>query len=95
MQGGVTATSRPPQGDVNSGPGHEAIAGNERANELLRRGSGTPLQELDPTVGVAGCQVKTEVAEWVDGRHRSLLGSTSGMRQTKALSSRSHKKITD
>lgn len=49
--------------------GHEGIAGNERADELARRESGTPLQAPGSAVGVAGRQMKMKVAEWVDRRH--------------------------
>ena len=85
MQGGVAATSRLQQDDVDMVPGHEGIAGNERADELARRGLETPLQGPEPAVRVAGCQVKTEVAEWMDGRHISQFGSAPGMSQTKVL----------
>lgn len=44
---------------------------------------------------MTSCQVKSEVAERVDRRHRSLFGSTLGMRQAKALISGPDGKITD
>ena len=39
--------------------------------------------------------MKTEVAEWMDGRHRSLFRWAPGMRQTKALISGPDRKIMD
>ena len=39
--------------------------------------------------------MKTKVAEWMDGQHRSLFGSAPGIRQTKALISDADRKITD
>lgn len=76
-------------------PGHKGIAGNERADKLARKGSETPLLGPEPAIGITGCQVKAEIAGWVEGQHRILFRATPGMRQTKALIDGPDVKITD
>lgn len=76
-------------------PGHEGIAGNERADELARRGSETPLLGPEPAVGIAGCQVKKEVDEWLNRTHRNLFKAAPGVRHTKALIVGPDRKMTD
>ena len=64
-------------------PGHEGIPGNEGADELARKASGTPLIGPEPFVGLAISKVKTTIREYARSRHRDEWLGLTGLAHSK------------
>ena len=55
-------------------PGHEDILGNERANELAKKGADTPFTGPEPVLGLPYSVVKRAIGYWME-RKRIDAGS--------------------
>ena len=47
-------------------PGHEVILGNERADELAKKGADTPFTGPEPVLGLPYSVVKRAIGDWVE-----------------------------
>ena len=57
------------------GPKHEGILGNERADELAKKGTDTPFTGPEPVLGLPYSMVNQAIGDWgLDGEaaHRVL-----------------------
>ncbi|KAL1447090.1 hypothetical protein WDU94_000567 [Cyamophila willieti] len=66
-------------------PGHKGIAGNERADELARRGSATPFTGPEPVVGISKSEAKRTVQRWTLQRHLTHWANVSGQNHSKRM----------
>jgi hypothetical protein len=64
-------------------PGHEGIAGNERADLLARTGSEHPLAEPEPACGISIGVAKRAVRDWTNINHIKQWESTIAIKQAK------------
>ncbi|KAJ8916956.1 hypothetical protein NQ315_008356 [Exocentrus adspersus] len=51
-------------------PGHSGIKGNEKVDELARKGSSASYIGPEPAVGVSKTMVRSQVKEWVNAQHK-------------------------
>ncbi|KAJ8916950.1 hypothetical protein NQ315_008350 [Exocentrus adspersus] len=51
-------------------PGHSGIKGNEKVDELARKGSSASYIGPEPAVGVSKIKVRSQVKEWVNAQHK-------------------------
>ena len=54
------------------GAGHEGILGNERADELAKRGASTPFTGPEPVLGLPYSVVKRAIGDCMERKHRML-----------------------
>jgi hypothetical protein len=64
-------------------PGHANIAGNEKADELARRGSSTELLGPEPALPLSAGWEKSTIKTLGHYEHRSYWNSLPGCRQAK------------
>jgi hypothetical protein len=63
-------------------PGHESIAGNERADLLARTGFEHPFIGLEPASGISTGVAMRAVKDWSKRNHKKQWESTTGLKQT-------------
>ena len=66
-------------------PGHEGHVGNERADELARQGSCSPLIGPEPFIGISWSHIKYKVKSIEDADTKIYWDNMPGMRQAKIL----------
>lgn len=64
-------------------PGHTGIPGNERADELARKGTSTYFTGPEPVLGLSLCHLKTEIEGWAKSQHTKEWRQKNNCRQTK------------
>jgi hypothetical protein len=64
-------------------PGHLGIEGNEKADELARTGSGTPLCGPEPCLPIPAKMVQFQTKEWATKTHSLKWQDTIGCNQSK------------
>ena len=52
-------------------PGHTGIPGNEKADELARKGSTAPYIGPEPALGVPKSTIRSEIRDWVKRKHHA------------------------
>ena len=50
-------------------PGHEDILGNERADELAKKGADTPFTGPEPVLGLPYSVVRLAIGDWMERKH--------------------------
>lgn len=68
-------------------PGHEGIEGNERADELARKGAESDFVGPEPMFGISESTRKAIVREWLFQRHKERWQECEGCRHTKLFCS--------
>ncbi|KAL1446432.1 hypothetical protein WDU94_012296 [Cyamophila willieti] len=75
-------------------PGHKGIAGNEQADQLARKGSGTPFTGPEPVIGISKTEARSTVRRWVQRTHQSYWTHISGHRHSKVMMTGPSSKLT-
>lgn len=64
-------------------PGHAGIAGNERADDLARLGSGKEFVGPEPALPISPSWMKRKISSWADSAHKVIWENLGSCRQTK------------
>ena len=54
-------------------PGHEGILDNEKADELAKKGAGTPFTGPEHVLALPYSVVKREIGDWMERKHKEVL----------------------
>ena len=66
-------------------PGHEGILGNERADELAKKGADTPFTGPEPELGLQYSVVKQAIGGWIERKHIECWKSSKDYKHSEAL----------
>ena len=66
-------------------PGHRGIQGNEKADQLAKKGADTPFFGPEPVVGISTTTAKTSVKIWIRDKHQSRWETYPGQRLARKL----------
>ena len=66
-------------------PGHQGIQGNEKADQLAKKGAETSFIGPEPVVGVSIRTAKTTVKTWIKDRHQSRWKTYPGQKLARKL----------
>lgn len=66
-------------------PGHIGIPGNERADELARKGSSEPIFGPEPALTIMKTSVRTTIREWIKNQHLERWVNLRGQKQSKKM----------
>ena len=65
-------------------PGHENILGNERADELAKKGVDTSFTGHEPVLGLPYSVVKRAIGDWMERKHIECWKSGKDCKYSKA-----------
>ncbi|KAJ8914966.1 hypothetical protein NQ315_002490 [Exocentrus adspersus] len=75
-------------------PGHSGIKGDEKADELARKGSSASYIGPEPAVGVSKTMVRSQVKEWVNAQHKEYWNNITRHQHGKIFIRESSAKLT-
>ena len=64
-------------------PGHNGVEGNEKADEMARKGAETPFEGPEPFCGITQARVQVEVDSWEQERVSEAWRKRQGLRHSK------------
>ena len=66
-------------------PGHSGVKGNEKADQLSKKGAEGKQIGPEPIMGLAPCCTKLAIKKWVVGKLNEYWARVKGCRQTRAF----------